>query len=326
MEDELVALQNEIRSLQADIEPLETELQGLQRQVAQFETQNKIVSVHLKPTFPKEVPIADDHEEAPPVIHDEYFDESIRKYFKERPLTTQSRVAVKPTLTILANIEQRTVGRAVLLVENVRRFGGVTAFPLNDRLYDSEDCTLLGLRFDVLDHGTGRFREPCYIILRRKRYLEDTVADENLQWLIFRYTTPAYVSLDKLSKHLAQSAGETSLLCFAEAVRRRLVLVQYKHNLFDQLARLTHKDVFDDEKSEPIALIEKNSDCSLVVIHLQNHKIELTCEEANVIDVKCISLPLHETLIRSLIVYSEFANLPQSFIGVCVHLRSNNII
>lgn len=326
MDDDLVALENEIRSLQAEIEPLQSEYQSLLRQVAHYEAQNKIISVHSKPAVSKEIPL-DDHEDAPPVIHDEIFDESIRKYFKEQPHESVPPVVAKPTQAILADIEQRTIGRGMLLVENVRRFGGVTAFPLNDHLYDSEDCTLLGLRFDLLSHACRKYREPYYIILRKKRCLDDT-ENAQLPWLIFRYTTPAYVSLDELSSVLAQDDNEDSLVYFAEAVRRRLVLVQHKHESFERLAEITYDCVFDNGDKRVIASVEKDpeGDCSLVLVDLKNHKIELICNETNVIDVKCASLKNHETKIRNTIVLRDLNEILLSFKEVYLYLYSSNII
>ena len=320
MDDELIDVQNEICSLQADIGPLQTKYDSLRRQVALFEAQSKIVNVPVKPWHPDKALRSDDQDEALPVIHYEFFDPALRPYFCEIPKSSKNRVFQEiHAQNILAPVEHSSDLGTVQMTENIMRFGGATTFPIDDHLYDKEDCSLLGLRFDVMSHSTRRFTEPHYIILCKKK--SDASARE-LVWRVFRYTTPPHVSLELHCKLLDQDDRELGLAVFAEAVRRQLVTTQFRHDIFDEIEK---RSCSDSGHPSPLVSVEHDSGCSQVTLKLRNnHCITLEFLEDRVVDVKCsASLSPFALSIKSIIVTADFAELAATLHQVFQFLRRN---
>lgn len=328
MENELEILENEIRSLQEQIGPLQAELGSLLRQAAQIDSesrtgiaynaQNKI----LQPQ--KDVLPQDEHEEAPPVYHYNYFDESIQKYFKELTITHENADYPELSHQILAHVEARSNTGLLQLAENIFRFGGITAFPINERLYDSEDCSLLGVRFDVMDYTKKQYIAPFYIILRQKKLFGSGNSADKFPWTVFRYTTPAYVPLDQISKLLDCDDPDAGLSSFVEMVRLKLVDVQTRREYFESLKTITFADLFGDTLNKPIAEFEMDAACIRVTIKLNNScKIELFCEKGEVVGIMALSLESEdEGALKDQIIKTKLSQLKSTIENTFRYLRS----
>lgn len=256
-DEELESLRNEIDELQLEIASLQTTHDDLYKHVSVFELEHRHKSLS-KPAFPAAPSPHDDHEDAPALIHHSHFDASIERYFRDEPKHSADELAAACD-RVLEKVHHKTAAGQLALIESIRRFGGTTAFPINDRLYDTEDDTLLGLRFDILSHVTKRFLTPHYIILRKRQTSEKGAVREN-RWLIFRYTTPAYLPLDQISGHLEDEDQERGLLEFVTRVRSFLVYVAFKHEVVDSISAL---------QVPVLTKVEKDLECRRLVFHLK---------------------------------------------------------
>lgn len=314
---EIETLQQDITRLETELRPLQSDYDMLFRQVAQFEAENK--HKHLtKPSLPQRR--TDDDDDAPPLIHYSYFDDSIKKFFPA--------VAQKPEPSILDDllrIQEKATAGQFALEESIMRFGGVTAFPINDRLYDTLDDALLGLRFDILAHSTNRYLTPHYIILRRR----PLKLQEN-KWLVFRYTTPAFVPLDQFSKQLDVGDDEESLQKFAQSVRRYLVSVQYKHDKLDQLATIPYSDIGKESDLPIVTKIERDLECRRVTLFIglqKTHQIELLCGLSQVESAACrVGNKEHAMYVETVLNNSDFKNLSGTMKSVLKYLLNHKLV
>lgn len=224
VQGEIESLRSEIATLRNEIGPLQQNHDSLFRQVASYEANNKH---HFQKHRPRNGPPTASDEQ--PISLD-CFDDSIKQYFKKTLLAPRTPPPPPETLSV----QERTRQGTYSLTESIHRLGGITAFPINDTLYDSLEDALLGLRFDVLAHSSGAFLPSHYIILRRV-----LSKDERLNWLVFRYTTPAYVPLDSYKHHLTYPDEALGLQRFCECVRAALVATQARHDTVQSLRDLT---------------------------------------------------------------------------------------
>lgn len=264
----------EISLLEAQVAPLQGSHDALYRKVAQFELDNKHKNL-AKPQLPK---LPNGPSDDPPLIHFSYFDDSILHYFA--PAGSGPTVdASGGDKKVLQNIDAKTRGATFALQELMWRLGGVSGFPINNRLYDDSSDALLGLRFDILSHASHRFVLPHYIILRRRQHKSQS---GDLKWLVFRSTTPTYVPLAAFSHLLL----EDKLYDFVHRVRECLVYTQYKHDKFLGLADMTYGDVFGDGSViKLVSSIEKDLECRRVLLHMYNHSV--TTKQSHIIKLQC---------------------------------------
>lgn len=322
LETELDALAAEIQRLDAEIMPLQVAHDDLYKKVAQFEADNK--HKHLtKPLAPRRV---SPHPDEPPLIYYEYFDDSIRHYFSQDAPPEPLAPSVQ---NVLHQVDTRLSGAQNALLELVWRLGGVSAFPINNRLYDDSTDALLGLRFDILSHRTLRYLQPHYIILRRRADKSD-----NSFWLVFRYTTPVYVPLAKYALFLA----EDRLWHFVDLVRAYLVKTQYKHDKFDALAAITYADVFGLGLQRLISAMEKDLECRRIVLRIdsnsindngrkQLHVIELVCGVAAIEKVTCRFGEQNQRLhIETELASCGLTNLERGFGVVAKYMRQHDLL
>lgn len=328
MENELEILENEIRSLQEEIGPLQAEYGSLLRQATQLDAENRTGIDHNASIkmlqLQKDALPHDEHEEAPPVYHYNYFDDSIQKYFKELKIKKENAIYRESSHKILAKIEPRSANGLLQLGENIFRFGGVTAFPINDNLYDSEDCSLLGVRFDVMDYTQKQYLEPSYIILRQKKLFGIELTRKSLPWTVFRYTTPAFIHLDQISKLLECDNSDAGLNAFVEMVRSELVAAQIRREYFHSLKSITYANLFGDPMNEPIAELDMDDACTRVVLKLKNDsRIELYCDKKEVKGVVTFSLQSRdERALKDLIIKTNLSQLKATIEDTFRFLRS----
>ncbi|KAJ8143011.1 hypothetical protein OY671_003848 [Metschnikowia pulcherrima] len=334
LHDEIEELEKEIAALSAEIVPLQEKHDQIVREVSLFEAENKHIK-YTKPDLPRKHVSPQDFEldDPPTLIHHSHFDPSIEKYFR----SNSSKVPIETGSndSILAKIQLKTAAGRLALKESILRFGGITAFAINERLYNTEDDALLGLRFDVLSHASGKFLKPHYIILRR-RQIEAKDGILSKKWHVFRYTTPAYVHLDQFGHYLLHENEDYGLQRFVESVRSSLVSVQYKHDKVDQLASYTYNTVFENGSDDQIvSKLDKDLECRRIVLSLENQsssvrhalEIELLCDHMAIETVTCRFGEANcETIVQMMLQGCDFQNLGSVFKDVVKYLRQNGIL
>lgn len=323
----MVDLANQIAALDSQVASLQQNHDSVFRTVAQFEADNKHKNL-TRPLLPK--PLQQNSGDDPPLIHFSYFDDLINHYFHKQ---SSSQDLAPPTHEkVLGAISTRLQGANSALQELVWRLGGVSAFPINNTLYDDSADALLGIRFDVVSRLANKYVLPHYIILRRR---EDKLAVH--KWLVFRYTTPPYVPLGSYSHYL----DDDNLFEFADSVRACLVRTQYKHDKFDKLAQKKLADIFGPQNDPHDSLllfsaVEKDLECRRVALHinakmgrLKHSSIELECGLTSIEKVHCVL----EGASKEELMFSElqltgcnFNNLESSFVSLAKYLRSHNLL
>lgn len=314
---EIDALRAEIAGLRADIGPLQSSHDSLFRQVANYEASNKHhLQKHHRPRHT--VAPSDD----PPLILDSYFDDSIRTYFETA--SNQKETAAPPQSDSLTSIQDRTRQGSYALIESIHRFGGITAFPINDALYDTSEDALLGLRFDILSHSSNAFLPSHYVILRRV-----LSKDQRHNWLVFRYTTPAYISLDSYKHHLTHQDEAHGLQKFCECIRAALVATQYRHDTINSISQLTYGDFgLDPSNSKVFVSSDTDMQCRRVVLALSDRKysIELLLGSKS-IDSVSSTLPNRAALhISALLSNATIESLRSAFSQALTYLRHESLI
>lgn len=299
---ELEELREEIKALEASNTLLRSQHDSLFKQIAQFEHDHK----HKQLSKPSQFKTTKTDDDDVPMIPESYFDELIKKYFSH---PVEDEPPQPPSLSSSAlHIQNHTNNSDLALIESIYRLAGVTAFPINDKLYDTSADALLGLRFDVLCHTTNQFLKPHYIILRRVQ-----TKSERYHWLVFRYTTPAHIGLDKLSQLLVHQNEEKGLRLFAFAVRDSLVAVQYRKDKFTQLAAMD-------------LVVDCDLECRRVVVDISNHSVTLICGQK--VELVTCTLPLEEakTYIEASLVGTPMDFLLKRFRELLDQLRSRSLL
>jgi central kinetochore subunit Mal2/MCM21 len=161
----------------------------------------------------REKRLEEEHIIPDPVKH-EFFDESISKYFNV-PVSNDNS---------LANESKKDKTKNVLL-ENVYRMFGITAFPVKDpsRPNASE---LLGIRVEIFNEFELKFETPYYIILKQN--------PKTMKWVILNHTIPTFVQLRSLATSY-DDLSDNELLRFVRHVRSVLELTSMKHQMMDYI-------------------------------------------------------------------------------------------
>lgn len=337
IQEEIEELKNSITLLHEEIAPLQDQHDRLFREVSELEATFRHKNIP-KPVLPKKAnhPLDLETEDAPNLIHHSHFDASIEKYFPARPEEPTAPETTAMNDEILAKIQSKTAAGQLALKESIFRFGGITAFAINNRLYDEEDDALLGLRFDVLSHTTLRYLKPHYIILRRRRLLfKDSAATSN-HWLVFRYTTPPYVPLDRLHRLLLVEDEAAGLQAFVEKVRELLVSVQYKHDKFNQLSSLLYVEAFGSGSIQQIVTnLERDLECKRVVMRIKPQdqapeptlEIELICGHLDLEQVTCnFQNENAEYFVQCMLQGCEIQRLKATFKDALHYMRNVSIL
>lgn len=278
-----------------DITSLENEISLLEIQFQQLSEQRNVLlkDIHiLESGSLRTVSPATDPEIPKLAVH-EYFDESISTFFRNLP---KPKAATKKAKNDASGLREKVI------LENVYRLYGITAFPVNDSNPDtpkhSVDDSMMGIRFDLFDRMESRFLVPHYIILKRK--------PKNNEWMVFKTTLPAYIPLQSLSDQWLN----VDLEKFVKEIRRHLVCVQNRRQLFAKIqVRL----------QEMGGKLESDLNCSKVKITLQSKiTINLTCSPSAVTNVT-VSDPqnnLETILAYKIALKCKLCNLEQKLFGV----------
>lgn len=291
-------LERELETLEAQRAELTKELHELDEETADFDDEPR--SRHL------------DEDDVPLVQHS-HFDDSIARFFSEQqPEEPKHRSEL--SYSILSRTDHAVQIKENVLLENIFRFHGITAFPINKHLF-SDDDELLGLRFDVFSHHHNKFLTPHYIILRKVHPSDKTEAAD-LQWLVYRHTVPVYVPISNYTHHLATE----NILEFAKSIRNHLVHIQYKHDKLDKLTLITHQHIGGTSTDAVISRLDKDLQANQVAIYIPHHDtthiVHLSCSD-DTIDSCSITLAsdhLNDIVhTESLLRGTTFANLIKQF-------------
>ncbi|ODV81894.1 uncharacterized protein CANTADRAFT_24638 [Suhomyces tanzawaensis NRRL Y-17324] len=335
----LQVLETEIGDVRSDIQSLRLEVAAIEVERAQLALKVLALQDELQQPSPQHRPHEKDADPVPPIIQHSHFDPSISRFFQapqDEPVPqTTALPRFLPQAEALVEIKEN------ILYENTYRIGGVTAFPLNQRLFAAND-EVLGLRFDMFSHAKCQFLQPHYAILK-KSTVTDKTGHQLRQWTLYRHTLPVYVPLEDYTKELNSEDGVTT---FALHIRNFLVKIQHKHDVVEELTKL---DLQTFEKGSMVAgpsgnscriiqKVDKDLQCQRLVLYILHkvgekrkfHQVELNCnldsiETANIstIDLKHNAvIAMCEGLLRG----CKFSDLSTTFSKVIEILLSNKVI
>lgn len=309
-------VRQDIRLLAQEIAPLEEEYVQIQRELASLEP---IVVVPPEDQRNAEKQPYDDV--IPPLVHHEPFDVSIARFFckKEQPRTKKPKpnppnvlLRAKATVEIKDNV----------LYENIFRFGGITAFPINKFLFSADD-ELMGLRFDVFSHSRNCYLKPHYAVLRKSQ----VKGFSERRWQIFRHTLPLYIPLTEYAKDLLLGESDSGVAALVTKVRTQLIRTQYKHDKFDKLQKMKYSH-FGLLLDKAVFTIERDLACSRVTLTVADrrllqkasHKIELECSSDAIEGARVVFSRLLEDT-EKLALFCENLLRETSFVDIAKTLR-----
>lgn len=298
LEAEIAEVLKDIKSLQQEIDPLneqyETlceELKVVEESIGKSEVNKVIQTEHAGSK-------AHNYDDTiPPLVQHNHFDDSIAKFFTEsfqngpKEPTTHEPTKKKQKLSEFSyNLLEKSTETAEIkeniLYENIFRFGGVTAFPINNTLFKDDD-EILGIRFDVFSHFTKKFLAPHYIILKKLESNTKSATSVSKKWFVYRHTIPVYISLEEYDHFLVNEEDiDLGLRKFVYSLRDHLIQIQYKHDQFDALSQLSMGSIKNNDTQDPVfAKIDKDLECNRVILHITDknnpkqltHEIELIC-------------------------------------------------
>lgn len=323
-------IRQDIRLLTQDIVPLEEEYALLERELADLES--SVVSSKTPPEIHRKTDRPPEDDFIPPLVHHEPFDGSIARFFrpKDGPLAKKHRpnppsVLLRATATV--EIKDN------VLYENIFRFGGITAFPINKFLFSPDD-EILGVRFDTFSHSQKTYLKPHYAILRKvlmKGFPES-------RWSIYRHTLPLYIPLTEYAKELLVGEVDSGVAVLAKNIREYLLKTQYKHDKLDALQKMKYSH-FGVLLENPVFSIERDLECLRVTLSFADrtllqktsHKIELQCSPLAIESAKMVfSTPLKKTenlaiLCENLLRDTSFVDLVKTFRRVIRHLLDESL-
>lgn len=332
LELEIEGVRQDIRSLQQEIDPLQLQYDQLARELLSLEAE-------LESESPEENPHARSkaqYDDSVPLVQHSYFDESIAHLFAddawEEPASSKKQKIHQLSYDILARADAAVEVKENILYENVFRFGGITAFPINKTLVKDE---ILGLRFDRLSHSKHQFITPHYMILRKINRNTKLLNYGVLKWGIHRHTLPVYVPLEQFDKYLLEEDEVEGVRKFAVAIRNSLISTQYKHDKFDAILQMKHAE--SDIKY--VHKLERDLECSRVVITLSlrqkskqraHHEIQLMCS-STAIETASMSFANEDfeqqrLVVESVLKGAEFRDLVKKFRKVFDYLLQENVL
>lgn len=340
---EIDSVQRDLKSLNQEIDPLSVqfdtlkeELRLLEESVDENENENEQDQHRHRHHKSK----GHDYDETiPPLVQHSHFDDSIAKFFmnddQEEVIDDQPYKKQKLndlSNNILAKADGTVELKENLLYENVFRFGGITAFPINKFLFNDDD-EVLGLRFDIFSHFRKQYLKPHYIILKKVDRRNKQNVYDSLKWSVYRHTVPVYVALEEYDEHLLVENEQSGLNAFASSVRDQLIQIQYKHDKLDFCQQISLESLDNDVDSSSrkvIKKIEKDLECRRVIIYIKsrfsigkntNHELQLTCSDSSIDTVYLLLLNKQDILYEKQAIYAESVLRGSSFKDLIKKLR-----
>ncbi|EGW30421.1 uncharacterized protein SPAPADRAFT_52507 [Spathaspora passalidarum NRRL Y-27907] len=271
---EVEDLRHDITSLSADVSSLQKTHNEILQEIKQLEEEEeRETNKNTNQTV-----IEDSTTDIPEIMKHSHFDPSISVYFKETAEKETEKednddddddekdteFIAEPTHT--KSIQEELELKENILYENIFRMVGITAFPINQYVFNADD-ELMGIRFDRYASSTNTFQPPHYVILRQINIYsekEQELTIERKTWSVYKHTLPNYVPLSDYQKLLDES--KESIIQFTRHVRDFLTKIQYKHDKLDQLLQLRRKQ-FDLPNDSPIiSNIERDLSCERIQI------------------------------------------------------------
>lgn len=345
LQKEIQDIKGDIQSLHLEIDVLDKEYLALLAQVKDLEESSRQTDKPYNPQETHGFSKANYDIDEPRVMKNNCFDESIRKYFTNvldaveedgTELVTKRQKLDNIASDFKAKSEKILEMKQNILYENIFRFGGITAFPLNPFLFEEND-EIIGLRFDIFSHYGSKFITPHYVILRKMKYT-DKSQETTMKWEVYRHTLPVYIPISEYSECL-QEDEETAFAKFTSKIRGHLIQVQYKHDKFDSLQNIKYDHISKSGPTKSKAIVEKlekDLQCQRVNIILLNRflnskkasQINLVCSNDEIKEASCIIAgvdPDDKTIIQceSLLKNCDFKDLIRTFKTVTGHLMKS---
>lgn len=219
------------------------------------------------------------------ILQHQYFDKLILPFFElGAPAEDGAGLAPGGELAVAPGALALALALAQALLENIHRLGGVTAFPLNDRLLAGDE--LVGLRFEV--YAARRFHTPHYVILRREHAKSGARA-----WRVFKHTLPAFLA--------AELGPADDYRALASRVRAALWRLQHRRDKLDQLALLG-------------LAVERDLQCRRVTITRAPWTLVATCADTYIAEVEVSgATPADAARIAAMLTRCDFSHLVKTF-------------
>ena len=335
--DEVAEIRRDIGALEKEINKFEEEEQELKNNIEKLEKElreNKKDDTKKKPK--EELPDEKDEYEEPFVKHN-FFDESISKFFytdMEAVLQEGSQEYSENKRQKMAEVSGNIISRRKryievkdnITLENIFRFGGVTAFPIN-KLANEMDDEIVGLRFDIFSHRKLCFSVPHYVILRRES-LTEKGAHVRTKWTVHKHTLPAYIPLEEHRRSLDNDNEKEGIRDFGLKIREFFMKTQYKHDKFDSLLEIKFAHLRKDKVKADvpvIAKLEKDLQCKKVLLFLESGnkepkkeatKLSIVCNNEGIETADFITCSINEErklLYESMLRNCDMASLIRTF-------------
>lgn len=219
MDPQIPFLQSEVANLEAEIERFTREKAAASARLNELKNQpgpDKAPSDHESDLNAESSAVSPEPgaPDVPAPIYHNHFDPEVA-----RILNDAGQSSAKSTPEEAANI----------LYENIFRFTGVTAFPINQALL-SADEKVFGIRFDTFSNHEHKFMAPHYVILKKTPHEKDP---SQHRWTVFRHTLPVYIPVEAAEAALEFSdENESSVGRFARQIYGHLARTQMKRDVF----------------------------------------------------------------------------------------------
>lgn len=267
--------------LLSQISDTKTDIKSLELEINNLKTDKSLLLAQIQ-KLERGEPLPEE-DDSVPILQHKYFNEIIQEFFPQlKQVETDNGEAEDSGPVKRLKVDLSMLNMALL--ENIYRFGGVTAFPLNQYLLE-EDGVVIGLRFDI--YTANRFSTPHYVIVRKEQPLKAGTEGSPV-WRIFKHTIPVFVPI---RQYESEFLSLNDLVGFVKHVRLYFVRLQYKHEKFDQLKGFGYR-------------IEKDLQCRRVVLEKPKELIiEVMNTEDSIEDCRVI-LNMYDKSYERLIISS----------------------
>lgn len=193
-----------------------------------------------------------------PVNH-EYFDKTINKYFQnEQPRVKNNRAS-----------DWNTSGN--ILLENIYRMFGITAFPVRKPNSKSKKPNLLGIRIEIFNEIDLIFETPHYLILEKNK--------KTLKWDIFKHTIPNFIQIQEIAIGKYDNLSDFYLFEFIKEIRDILNKLSLKYQLIKRIKLNLSKNVKNLENDLSLEVIKfdlkiPNEIMTPVILNLSLDRVE----------------------------------------------------
>lgn len=286
-------LTRDIEDARVDVNGLSKEIEGLEAELLTANQNVEKLSKQLEEEERKLIDTVNGHKDKnhnrkrnyhmdenldPPRVQHSYFDESITHFFtidhvvRPRLDNMQQHINIDDlAVGITQKAKQVVAMKENILYENIFRFNGITAFPLNEAFMAGTE--FLGLRFDNFSSVNNKFLDPHYVILRKEQIdsKQHGVIDA---WKVYRDTLPAFIPTEEISHVLIDQNNDEGLLLFATTIRKYLVKIQFKHDTLVQLPSCVYNILYTDPNrsfgsGSPLFSIDIDRDLSCLRVVIQ---------------------------------------------------------